>query len=547
MMKMLLQDPATLTPMQRLKEKAVHGQSSTLPLFTATVALGGGAFLFTANPVIGIGVGMVPFWMLLSNAKKSTDIQVFDRISGGCFAHLLSESELVELVREIGKEAVAHQLCEAIRHQQQLTPAAQQLAEMIVEHKPAMTFQEMFAEIDRQPLSQDEVISVNATTVAPTTIAGNVPATVIAQVTEALNGFVDTLLANPFLCRAIIAGQRTGKTYGAAVATWCLKDGDPRMKVYYINLQDHGQGNAAAFAHATRVAIGNLARLGNTEAAVHLVADAIEIVREFYADPDDMAILVVDEWMATGTATRKTKGLETLWHELADKSTALTSNGLGSSKAIWGITPFMKAGPLRKDALCLKLFEPTVLSISPGQSIPWTNPKNNRVTHITMSTTVLSDVATNWQGCGIAAPTEDQEIQWKRSNCVRVFWANGEWRSVGPLPALPTTAVKSEPPLAPLSKSIVQETIEVEAQTVAESSVAVMEREADPEFDSFVEWLTAQHGAGKAHITPTVVGNSYWAKKNGCRTQAKIQEMISKAIAAAILHPDGPEAFTIAL
>jgi hypothetical protein len=547
MMKMLLQDPAKLTPMQRLKEKAVHGQSSTLPLFTATVALGGGAFLFTANPVIGIGVGMVPFWMLLSNAKKSTDIQVFDRISGGCFAHLLSESELVELVREIGKEAVAHQLCEAIRHQQQLTPAAQQLADMIVEHKPAMTFQEMFAEIDRQPLSQDEVISVNATTIAPTTIAGNVPATVIAQVTKALNGFIDTLLANPFLCRAIIAGQRTGKTYGAAVATWCLKEDDPRVRIYYINLQDHGQGNAIAFSHATRVAIGNLALLGKTEAAVNLVADAIEIVREFYSDPDSTAILVVDEWMATGTATKDVTGLETLWHEIADKSTALTSNGVGSSKAIWGIAPFFKAGSLRKDARCLKLFEPMVLSIAPRQSIPWTNPKNGRVTQIAMSTTVIGDVSTNWQGCGVTAPTEDQEIQWKRANCDRIFWEDGQWRPVGPLPALPKPAVKSEPPLAPLSKPIVQETIEVEAQTVAESSVAVLEREADPELDSFVEWLKAQHGTGKAHITPTVVGNSYWAKKNGCRSQAKIQEMISKAIAAAILHPDGPEAYTIAL
>jgi hypothetical protein len=63
-------------------------------------------------------------------------------------------------------------------------------------------------------------------------------AAVTSETPREQNRLIDTLIDNPCQCRAIIAGQRTGKTYGAAVATYALKqDG---TKIYYINLQDHG-------------------------------------------------------------------------------------------------------------------------------------------------------------------------------------------------------------------------------------------------------------------------------------------------------------------
>ncbi|NJM47952.1 MAG: hypothetical protein HC860_18740 [Alkalinema sp. RU_4_3] len=253
------------------------------------------------------------------------------------------------------------------------------------------------------------------------------------------NRLIDTLIDNPYQCRAIIAGQRTGKTYGAAVSTYALKqDG---TKVYYINLQDHGQGNAAAFAHADKVAIGNLAALGKSEAAIDLVGDAIDIVKEFYAEDD--AILVIDEWMSLGAETLEVDGLDSLWREIANKATALTSNGLGSGKAIWGLAPFFKATSLRKDARTLKLFAPLVLSIAPGQSVPWQNPKNAKTTQITMSAQVLQDVCTNWQNA-IAFPADELARQWKRDGSDRVYWWNGLWHPIGQFPALPTPMKKAE-------------------------------------------------------------------------------------------------------
>ncbi|NJM47514.1 MAG: hypothetical protein HC860_16235 [Alkalinema sp. RU_4_3] len=265
------------------------------------------------------------------------------------------------------------------------------------------------------------------------------PMTTTAAPAREQHRLIDTLIDNPYQCRAIIAGQRTGKTYGAAVATYALKqDG---TKVYYINLQDHGQGNATAFTHADKVAIGNLAALGKSEAAIDLVGDAIDIVREFYAEDD--AILVIDEWMSLGAETLDVDGLDSLWREIANKATALTSNGLGSGKAIWGLAPFFKATSLRKDARTLKLFAPLVLSIAPGQSVPWCNPKNGKTTQITMSAQVLQDVCTNWQNA-IAPPADDLARQWKRDGSDRVYWWNGFWNPIGQFPALPTPMKKPE-------------------------------------------------------------------------------------------------------
>jgi hypothetical protein len=245
---------------------------------------------------------------------------------------------------------------------------------------------------------------------------------------------IDTLIDNPYQCRAVIAGQRTGKTHGAAVATYSLKqDG---TKVYYINLQDHGQNNAAAFAHADKSAIGNLASLGDSRGAIDLVEKAINIVQEFYGEDD--AILVIDEWMSLGAETLKVEGIEELWTQIANKATALSSNGIGSGKAIWGLAPFFKATSLRKDARTLKLFAPLVLSIAPGQSVPWSNPKNGKTTQITLNAQVIGDVCTNWQNA-IEPPSDGQSRQWKRDGSDRIYWWNGEWNPVGELPSLPTT------------------------------------------------------------------------------------------------------------
>jgi hypothetical protein len=252
--------------------------------------------------------------------------------------------------------------------------------------------------------------------------------------------FIDTLMENPYQSRAIIAGQRTGKTYGAAVATWCLaQDG---TEVFYVNLFDHGQGNCEAFGHARSV-IGDLDKLSD-DAGADLVADAVSLIHQFRQSSD--AILVVDEWMILGSENRDTAGMDRFWKILGDETSRLCSNGIGNGRAIWGIAPFYKAGQLRKDAKLLKECVPMVLSITPGHAVAWANPRSGKVTQVKGQPQIIGDVLTNWPGCGISAPSDDQSRQWRREGVERVYWNQGHWHPMGSCPTLP--AAKPSPPVA---------------------------------------------------------------------------------------------------
>jgi hypothetical protein len=245
------------------------------------------------------------------------------------------------------------------------------------------------------------------------------------------NRFIDVLMDNPYQSRAIIAGQRTGKTYGAAVATYILAQGG--SEIFYINLFDHGQGNREAFSHARSV-IGDLDKL-SSDAGADLVAESISIIKQFQQSSD--AILVVDEWMILGSENRDTPGIDHLWRLLGDETSRLCSNGIGNGRAIWGIAPFFKASQLRRDAKLLKECSPLVLSITPGHSVPWTNPRSGKVTQVKAQPQIIGDVLTNWPGCFITNPTDEQSRQWRREGVERIYWNQGQWHPMGSCPSLP--------------------------------------------------------------------------------------------------------------
>lgn len=258
------------------------------------------------------------------------------------------------------------------------------------------------------------------------------------------NRFIDVLMDNPYQSRAIIAGQRTGKTYGAAVATWCLsQDG---TAIYYINLFDHGQGNREAFSHA-RCVIGDLDELNRDDGA-DLVADAIQLIHEFRKSSD--AILVVDEWAVLGHENQNTPGIDSLWKALGAETSRSCSNGIGNGRAIWGIAPSFKADPLKKEAKTLKECAPMILSITPGSSIPWTNPRSGKVTQVKAQPQIIGDVLKNWPGCCASLPSDEQSRQWRREGVERVYWYQGQWHPMGSCPALPNPKAK---PAEPVSKA----------------------------------------------------------------------------------------------
>jgi hypothetical protein len=261
------------------------------------------------------------------------------------------------------------------------------------------------------------------------------------------------LADNPFLCYFILASQRTGKTSSAAAATLTIKR-EKGTEVYYINLSDHGQGNREAFAHADRVAIGDI-NGGNPADAVQLVREAIAIIEQFHKSNN--AILVVDEWVNLALKVRT--GMDDFWNVLSPKAAALTSNGIGCGRSVWAIAPTFQAAVMREEAKVVKSFIPLILSVAPGQSIEWANPATGVVSKIPYNGSLVGQAARNWPDADIKEPTAEESRYWQRAGASRIFWADKQWSILGQAPALPQRSAVAVP-----------------AQSVGVDTVASLER-----------------------------------------------------------------------
>jgi hypothetical protein len=251
------------------------------------------------------------------------------------------------------------------------------------------------------------------------------------------------LADNPFLCYFILASQRTGKTSSAAAASLVIKR-EKGTEVYYINLSDHGQGNREAFAHADRVAIGDI-NGGDPTAAVALVKESISIIEQFHKSNN--AILVVDEWVNLALKVRS--GMDEFWNVLSPKAAALTSNGIGCGRSVWAIAPTFQAAVMREEAKVVKSFVPLILSVAPGQSIEWSNPATGVASKIPYNGSLVGQAARNWPDAGIIEPTEQEARYFQREGASRIFWADKQWSILGKPPALPqrsTVAVADPKP-----------------------------------------------------------------------------------------------------
>jgi hypothetical protein len=444
----LFDDPTDYDPIEDIENRANPPATSVGKPMMIAAALGVGGFAFTGSAIVGGSLAAVPAYMLIKTLKRAWRNNVFLRRNPGCYAHLIkSDRDIVQWLEAYGRDDVADQLQIALKAGQRLTPAAKRTAKLLLQpdqlppkNVAAYLAAETTAVIDSSSAKSQPTATATAQTANPAA-SQQTGQNQEGNPQHEQNRFIDVLMGNPYQSRAIIAGQRTGKTYGAAVATYCLaQDG---THVFYINLFDHGQGNREAFSHARSV-IGDLDKLTRDDGA-DLVASAIDVIQQFKRSSD--AILVVDEWMILGSENRDTPGIDRLWRLLGDETSRLCSNGIGNGRAIWGIAPFYKAGQLRRDAKLLKECSPLVLSITPGHSVPWTNPRSGKVTQVEAQPQIIGDVLTNWPGCGIQSPTDEQSRQWRRESVERIYWNQGQWHPMGSCPSLPTPKQQNHPPV----------------------------------------------------------------------------------------------------
>lgn len=233
------------------------------------------------------------------------------------------------------------------------------------------------------------------------------------------------VLDNPIECRAWFGAQRTGKSYFLAVVSQELhRQG---TKIYHINLGSYGSEEDVYWCHCVRSVRGDISQMRAYEAN-QLIEQALAVVDEFYSQED--AILIFDEWIYAGKKNNThTKALQPLIDLIADRAGILTQTGVKRSKAIWTVAPEFVAGTVIESAKVIKSFSLGYLTIAPGRSIEWINPRTGKAKPVKFSTSLFDQISNNYD---IEMPTERFAVD-------RICYIDNEWIEVGDLPPLDPT------------------------------------------------------------------------------------------------------------
>lgn len=382
-----------------------------------------GIFVLAVGPLGLYIAGLAASPMIVSAVKKALkngQQAIYLRKSGN-FAHLLKESELVQLTQAIGKESVAHQLMEAHQDGHTLTNAAQRYLKLSGHQVERLTLDTLFSEPASAP------VDVPATVVATAPNEARQPVAVNSRSMAAEWGTATTetqesdtalsrLLASPYQSRAIFGGQRTGKSNLVAIASSRLaKKG---TAIYHINLLSYtGKGNEDKqyTAHCKQSICADFSHLADSNQRQVKVSKAIEMVNAWWTD--DSAILIFDEFAyAASVAVPETAPLLAL---IADKLAAIASSGMKREHALWALSPSMVASELQDAGKRVKSLAPVMVAIAPGHTEQWQGQE------LTFDSSLHSEVNRNF-GNVVSYPTPAMVPG--RS---RIAYINGGWCRLG--------------------------------------------------------------------------------------------------------------------
>lgn len=215
---------------------------------------------------------------------------------------------------------------------------------------------------------------------------------------------IEVIARDPFQSIACIGGQRTGKTWTAAMHTQKCK-AERKCKVIYINLMDALGDAANDWGHADICVTAHLRKMSEFKAKAK-IEEVITIVREFFNGSN--TILVFDEWVgfcrksnnwvkkaANETALARSlskeewiepEGIGTTAVELMDLMMAvvgeLNESGKKQTKSVWLISPKVKAGSMESQGLIIKDIAPIVVVIAKDKTIEWAHPDTGEIQKI---------------------------------------------------------------------------------------------------------------------------------------------------------------------
>ena len=348
----------TLDQIEDIADDAIKATltSSAIPLLMG-IGVGGGVAALSGMPIVGMLAGSYFIYSAIASAlQKGQDVEYLK--TQGRLAHSLKEPELIRYAELLGPDAVADEIAEAYRDGKSITPAARKFMVAMGRTPHRRTIDTFMEELKKLKELPDESTATSETPGTP----------YFDAVTGAGSFLLDAVLKSPGVSRLMIGGQRTGKSYFAAVASRELAA--QGWKIFHINLASYGDEDSYYWHHVTRSVTGDLASITDETEAKALIEDAIACCNEFWAE--EKALLICDEITYAGSKFGLwEKQASDFMRLFAGRISALTSTGMKRHKAIWSLCPELVAGALKDSAKAIKSLQLVLFAIAPGRECKW--------------------------------------------------------------------------------------------------------------------------------------------------------------------------------
>jgi hypothetical protein len=476
---------AKLDKLESIADEYLSGtvKSSALPLIGG---VGIGLYIGSVSvPIVGAIAGSGLIYGAISNAVQKGKNAEYIKDSG-VLAPFLKEHDLVTYADLVGVAAVQFEINQAYQDRQKVSPAARRFMRQMGQPLQRQTISRYVETLQTESpvnVESQESIGLHGNQPHPETPTQPTKTYKSGGYFNPATGkgsiVLDLVMQSPGLSRLMIGGQRTGKSYFAAVASRELAR-SLGWKIFHINLASYGAEDGYYWQHAYKSVCGDLSSITKEQEADDLIADAIDCITEFISTKG--AILIVDEVTFTGSKYGKWDATKFL-RLVAEQISALTSSGMKRERVIWALCPELVAGAMKDSAKAIKSLKLLYFAIVPSLAIDWQGQK------IGFDGELHKQITANYDGVGL--PTTEQASLCRRHKLPRIAYLNGEWLPIGDLPKIEQPSI-AKPSAYAAARMTIAQTFEQPGTIHSNGMKEHLTQKGDPIEKAILEFLKSR-------------------------------------------------------